>query len=137
LRERPSDIPLLINYFIEKFNTEKKQRIDGISPEALKCFMGYHWPGNVRELENIIERIVILRGEGKIEQEYEFPDLGEILNPTWSPDGRYIAFSALEGGFSNLFIYDLKDGKLQKMTDDPYAALQPAWSPDGKSIANT
>jgi hypothetical protein len=73
--------------------------------------------------------------EGKIEQEYEFPDLGEILNPTWSPDGRYIAFSALEGGFSNLFIYDLKESKTQKLTDDPYAELQPVWSPDGKSIA--
>lgn len=73
--------------------------------------------------------------EGKIEKEYEFPNLGEILNPTWSPDGRYIAFSALEGGFSNLFIYELKEGKLRKMTDDPYAALQPVWSPDGKAIA--
>jgi len=73
--------------------------------------------------------------EGKIEQEYEFPELGEILNPTWSPDGRYIAFSALEGGFSNLFIYDLDEEKLRKMTDDPYAALQPVWSPDGSTIA--
>ncbi len=73
--------------------------------------------------------------EGRIEREVEFPNLGEILNPTWSPDGRYIAFSALEGGFSNLFIYDLKGAKLRKMTDDPYAALQPAWSPDGKAIA--
>lgn len=73
--------------------------------------------------------------EGKIEREIEFPNLGEILSPTWSPDGRYIAFSGMEGGFSNLFIYDLKESKLRKMTDDPYAALQPAWSPDGKTIA--
>jgi WD40 repeat protein len=73
--------------------------------------------------------------EGTIEREYEFPNLGEILNPTWSPDGRHIAFSALEGGFSNLFIYDLEDGTMRKMTDDPYAALQPVWSPDGKAIA--
>ncbi|MGD8539588.1 MAG: peptidase S9, partial [Candidatus Aminicenantes bacterium] len=73
--------------------------------------------------------------KGKIEQEYEFPDLGEILNPTWSPDGRHIAFSALKDGFSNLFIYDLEKNNLRKMTDDPYAALQPVWSPDGSAIA--
>ena len=69
LRERKSDIPLLTQYFIEKFNAGKKQQIEGISPEALKCFMEYRWPGNVRELENIIERLVILKGEGRLEQE--------------------------------------------------------------------
>lgn len=73
--------------------------------------------------------------EGKIVDEYEFPDLGEILNPTWSPDNRFIAFSALEGGFSNLFIFDLEKKNLRKITNDPYAALQPVWSPEGKTIA--
>ncbi len=65
----------------------------------------------------------------------EFPDLGEILNPTWSPDGRFIAFSALSGGVSDLFIYDLEADVLRKMTDDPYADIQPVWSPDGEKIA--
>jgi Tol biopolymer transport system component len=69
------------------------------------------------------------------EREIMFQDLGEILNPTWSPDGRYIAFSALSGGVSDLFIYDLETEFLRKMTDDPYADLQPAWSPDGRRIA--
>jgi len=69
LRERKSDIPLLTRYFIERFNREKKRNIEGVSPEALKYLMRYHWPGNVRELENIIERLVILKGEGTIEKE--------------------------------------------------------------------
>ena len=69
------------------------------------------------------------------EKEIEFPELGEILNPTWSPDGRFIAFSALSGGVSDLFIYDLQAGALRKMTDDPYADIQPAWSPEGEKIA--
>ena len=68
------------------------------------------------------------------EREVMFPDLGEILNPTWSPDGRFISFSALSGGVSDLFIYDLETDALRKMTDDPFADIQPAWSPDGHKI---
>ncbi len=68
-------------------------------------------------------------------KEVRFPQLGEILNPTWSPDGRYIAFSALEGGLTDLYMYDLDEDSLEKLTDDPYADLHPTWSPDGNSIA--
>ncbi|UCC41503.1 MAG: PD40 domain-containing protein [Candidatus Aminicenantes bacterium] len=73
--------------------------------------------------------------EGKIEREEIFSELGEIINPTWSPDGRFVAFSALEGGLTNIFIYDLDSGTLRKMTDDPYSDLYPSWSPDGSAIA--
>ncbi|RMF89193.1 MAG: sigma-54-dependent Fis family transcriptional regulator, partial [Nitrospinota bacterium] len=66
LRERKSDIPLLVYHFIERFNKEKKRHIQGITPEAMEMLKRYHWPGNVRELENIIERIVILKGSGMI-----------------------------------------------------------------------
>jgi DNA-binding NtrC family response regulator len=51
-----------------------------ISPEALKGLMKHHWPGNVRELENLIERLVILKGEGIIEQE-DLPE--KILGSDW------------------------------------------------------
>jgi Tol biopolymer transport system component len=71
----------------------------------------------------------------KREREIEFPDLGEIFNPTWSPDGRYVAFSALAGGLTDLFVYDLKESRLDRKTNDDFAELQPAWSPDGRSIA--
>jgi Tol biopolymer transport system component len=69
------------------------------------------------------------------EMEIPFPEMGEILNPTWSPDGRHIAFSALTGGFTDLYIYDLQAQRLRRITDDPYADLQPSWSPDEKAIA--
>lgn len=71
----------------------------------------------------------------RVEKEIDFPGLGEILNPTWSPDGDRIAFSALTGGLTDLYIYDLKAGSLRQMTDDAYGDIHPAWSPDGKSIA--
>jgi DNA-binding NtrC family response regulator len=66
LRERNSDIPLLVHHFLNHFNKSKKRKIQGINNEALHRLMEYHWPGNVRELENIIERIVILTNNDSI-----------------------------------------------------------------------
>lgn len=63
------------------------------------------------------------------------PNLGEIFNPTWSPDGRRIAFSAIVGGLSDLFAYDLEADTLLRLTSDPYSDLHPAWSPDGSALA--
>src|SRR5262249_45081667 len=62
-------------------------------------------------------------------------DLGEIFTPNWSPDGKQIAFSALKGGLSDLFVYGLADGDLTQLTDDEFADLHPSWSPDGRTIA--
>ncbi len=60
LRERKEDIPLLVEYFINKYCLEIKTAVKSISKEALDLLMNYHWKGNVRELENAIERAVIL-----------------------------------------------------------------------------
>ena len=67
LRERPTDILPLAQYFINRFDRLKEKRISGISPEARKLLLGYNWPGNVRELENVMERLVILAGGPVIE----------------------------------------------------------------------
>ncbi len=66
LRERTSDIPLLVHHFLDKFNRTKKKSIKSISKEVMQCFMLYGWPGNVRELENMIERLIILANEDRI-----------------------------------------------------------------------
>lgn len=60
LRERREDIPLLVEYFINKYCLEIKTPVKSISKETLDMLMNYHWKGNVRELENTIERAVIL-----------------------------------------------------------------------------
>jgi DNA-binding NtrC family response regulator len=66
LRERKSDIPLLIDHFLTRFNQTKRTRVTGISPEALRLLMQYDWPGNIRELENLVERMVVLKKEGEL-----------------------------------------------------------------------
>jgi two-component system, NtrC family, response regulator AtoC len=60
LRERASDIPLLIDHFIARNNQRLGTRIRGIEPSARKLLLAHRWPGNVRELENLIERAVVL-----------------------------------------------------------------------------
>jgi len=78
---------------------------------------------------------VVNISNGESEMEIGFPDLGEILNPTWSPDGRFVAFSALAGGLTDLYLYDMEKEQTTRLTDDVFSDLQPDWSPDGKSIA--
>lgn len=55
LRERPDDIPLLVDHFIKKSNMPTRTPINGITKKAMEYLMNYSWPGNIRELENIIE----------------------------------------------------------------------------------
>ncbi len=63
LRERPEDIPLLIDHFVHKFNVENNKHVKGLTKEALDLMAEYEWPGNVRELENLIERAVTLSSD--------------------------------------------------------------------------
>ena len=60
LRDRVEDIPLLVEYFLKKFNKSHSDLLQGIDPEAMAMLGAYEWPGNVRELENLIERMAIL-----------------------------------------------------------------------------
>jgi len=83
LRERKSDIPLLVSHFIEKFNREKGRAITDISGAALEYLLKYNWPGNVRELQNVIERVVILKGTGVI----DVADLPEKLVGEYKESG--------------------------------------------------
>jgi transcriptional regulator with PAS, ATPase and Fis domain len=60
LRERVGDIPLLVSFYIDTYNSEFKKRIRGITPDALQRMSRYPWPGNIRELRNAIERAMLL-----------------------------------------------------------------------------
>jgi len=60
LRDRAPDIPLLVEYFIDRFGKKAGKKFRTIDRKTLKLFQAYGWPGNVRELQNVIERAVIL-----------------------------------------------------------------------------
>ena len=69
LRHRKSDIPLLVDFFLKKFNEEKRKHIKEFSAEAMDALRQYDWRGNVRELENLVERVIILANGDEIELE--------------------------------------------------------------------
>lgn len=70
LRERMEDVPLLIEHFVNHFNTLQKKSIEGISEDAMSVLMSYSYPGNIRELANIIERAFVLCKTGIIEKRH-------------------------------------------------------------------
>jgi DNA-binding NtrC family response regulator len=93
LRERRSDIPQLVNHFLEKMTSSKRTTPAGCSQEAMIRLLDYHWPGNIRELENMVERLVVLSRSGTI----EVSDLPERLQrrpvSMDQTDARFIAFN--------------------------------------------
>ncbi len=69
LRERRSDIPLLVDHFLDKHKSKRPERPVRITDESMVHLWEYDWPGNVRELENLLERLVILSEDGFIRVE--------------------------------------------------------------------
>jgi len=67
LRERKEDIPVLVNYFTEKYSLQMGKSKMSISPRALEKLINYEWKGNIRELQNIIERCVILSSKSELD----------------------------------------------------------------------
>jgi DNA-binding NtrC family response regulator len=73
LRERQSDIPLLVNFFLRKFNRESGKQISSVDQSTMNRLCAYRWPGNVRELSNAIERAVVFCPGSELRLEH-FPD---------------------------------------------------------------
>jgi formate hydrogenlyase transcriptional activator len=81
LRERVSDIPLLVRHFLEKYSARMSKQISGISDDSMDTLKRYPWPGNIRELQNFAERAVILtRGDV-----LELPPLPSSIPTTKEP----------------------------------------------------
>jgi Nif-specific regulatory protein len=123
LRERKTDILLLADHFIEKFNQKHKKDVRRISTPAIDMLMQYHWPGNVRELENCIERAVLLRTDRVIHSYHLPPTLqtgeGSGTVPSFSFEGamknfeRELIIDALKNSGGNM----AKAARLLKTTE--------------------
>ena len=96
LRERPEDIPLLIDHFLKRFNQENGKQIR-IDRDVLDLLIRYHWPGNVRELENCIERLVIMSESDTITFKTIPPNIA-----TYIRDLREVTRPSAEGGHPGL-----------------------------------
>ena len=86
LRERQSDIPLLIHHYLKHFNQQKGKSITGISDAAVEILCNYQWPGNIRELANFMERMVVLSTDKALTPR-DLPEkvLGDVPRETWEP----------------------------------------------------
>ena len=111
LRNRRSDIPQLVTFFLSRFSRKVGKKIDVISQETMDQLVHYSWPGNVRELQNIIERGVILSSGSVLK-------LDRNLVPDWGP-GHGLAAAASVDGVSML---DARKGAPAPSTSQPQEA---------------
>jgi DNA-binding NtrC family response regulator len=93
LRERPTDIPPLVNHFVKQFRSESSQFIHGVTAAAMQQLCDHTWPGNVRELRNVIHRACLGCTSHQITVD-DLPAIGETapsLGPSLATAGRQIA----------------------------------------------
>lgn len=114
LRQRKEDIPLFINYFINKYQIETNKQITTIAENVRSFLNNYDYPGNIRELKNIIERLVVLSDGGHISEECLPPDIINVPSKTdLSRDqqggniGRDISLKELRSDIEKKYILNL------------------------------
>ena len=89
LKQRRSDIPLLIDFFLKKFQKGKREKITGFSQAAMDAIWAYDWPGNVRELENVIKRLTIL-SEGPVVSLDDLPENIQDVSGSRHTDNKVV-----------------------------------------------
>jgi len=107
LRDRKDDLPLLVDYFIEKYAREHGRSIKRISTQAIDMLMLYHWPGNVRELENTIERAILV-ASGSVIQGHHLPPTLQLPTSQTIVTGRISFENAVENYERELILDALK-----------------------------
>ena len=85
LRARAGDLPLLVNYYVDTYNSEFRKHVRGVDARAMDALKAYGWPGNVRELRNVVERAVLLSSGGVITPAHlPVEKMGPVLAPAAS-----------------------------------------------------
>src|SRR5512135_1233165 len=121
LRERRSDIPLLVRRFIADFATQHDRRFHGITPEALQILVDADWPGNARQLRNLIESMVVLAPEGEIRASdipREYRERGRGLPVRVVGATREVVGKELEFIFRSLVELKLQVEELRRRLDE-------------------
>jgi formate hydrogenlyase transcriptional activator len=92
LRERAADIPLLVEYFIDRFGKKAGKKFRRIDKRTLKLFQAYDWPGNIRELQNVIERAVILSDGDtfSVDETWLKQEPHQVASPTFALNGALL-----------------------------------------------
>ncbi|MEW6262345.1 MAG: sigma 54-interacting transcriptional regulator [Thermodesulfobacteriota bacterium] len=109
LRERPTDVLLLADHFVEKYAGQHGKDVRRLSTSAIDALMAYHWPGNVRELENCIERAVLLTTEPTIHA-YHLPPTLRLAEHTATTPAASLS-DVLEGVEKDLIADALKSAR--------------------------
>ena len=116
LRERADDIPLLVQFLLNRFGTRIGKRVDGVTPQTMRRLLAYPWPGNVRELENLLERAVILASGNVIDLDPqpagvpEGSDVGSALADAELVAARNTSAKAAPAGHANRPVLTAADG---------------------------
>ena len=115
LRDRESDIPLLVQHFLKKCNENQDQQAKVISDETIQILANYSWPGNIRELGNFIERMVVLSvGDNITPRDLPEKVLGEVpresLPPMEKPGCEFSPTEMLQNGLKQSFFIGLPEG---------------------------
>jgi transcriptional regulator with PAS, ATPase and Fis domain len=124
LRERRSDIPLLVQHFLDKYNSKHEGRACQVADDAMVHLWEYDWPGNVRELENLIERMVVLNDDGFIRVDSLPPNIRSFISekkiprPTLTEEGIDLNRAVEE------FEYRLIDEALRRTKGNKQAAAR-------------
>ncbi len=101
LKERREDVPVLAQYFLEKFSKENRKNFKGFASDAMELLVNYDWPGNVRELENNVERVVVLHEDTRVKPAH-LPRF--ILNAERKTDPEFVSWDA--EGFQKILPLD-------------------------------
>jgi transcriptional regulator with PAS, ATPase and Fis domain len=124
LRERRSDIPVLVQHFLDKYNAKHEARRCQVADDAMVHLWEYDWPGNVRELENLIERMVVLSEDGVIRVDNLPPNIRSFISekkiprPTLTEEGIDLNRAVEE------FEYRLIDEALRRTKGNKQAAAR-------------
>ena len=124
LRERRSDIPVLVQHFLDKYNAKHDSRACTVADDAMVHLWEYDWPGNVRELENLIERMVVLSDDGVIRVDNLPPNIRSFISekkiprPTLTEEGIDLNRAVEE------FEYRLIDEALRRTKGNKQAAAR-------------